>query len=66
MMAKSCPRWFARVIKRPMEVLVRRVHQMEDSLIRKVRRRPWKTIDETIKKELTFNDLSIDMVYDRT
>ena len=39
---------------------------MEGSAIGRVRERPRKTIDEIIKKDLDFNGLSIDMVYDKT
>ena len=45
------------------KTLVRRVDQMEGSLIVRGRRRLTKTINETIKKDLNLYGLSEDMVY---
>lgn len=39
---------------------------MEGGPIARGRGRPRKTIDETIKKDLYVNGLSIDMIYNRT
>ena len=38
---------------------------MEDSLIVNGRRRPTKTIVETIKRDLNFNGSNVNMIYDR-
>jgi len=45
-------RWFGHVERRPIDAVVRRVDQMEESQVKRGRRRPMKTIKETIKKDL--------------
>ena len=59
-MVESRFRLFGYVRRRFVEVLVRKVDQMEDSPISRVGGRPRKTITETIKRNLEFNGLSID------
>ena len=65
-MVESRLRWFGYVWRRPVKDLVRRVDQMEGSLIARGRGRPRKTIGETIKRDLNVNDLNVNMIYDRT
>jgi hypothetical protein len=55
-------RWFGHVERRPFDSVVRRVDQMEDCQITRGRGRPRKTI----MKDLEFNELDLNMVYDRT
>ena len=50
---------------RPTEALVRRVDQIEDPIARD-RGRPRKTMGKIIKKELNFNGLIVDMIYNKT
>jgi len=57
-------RWIRHVERTPVDFVVRRVDQIEDSQI--TRGRPRKTIRETIKKDLEINELDQNMVYDRT
>ena len=52
--------------RRPVDFVVRRVDQMEDSQIARSRGRPRKTIRETTKKDLDINELDRDMIHDRT
>jgi len=59
-------RWFGHVERRPLDVVVRRVDQMEVSQIRRGSGRPRKTIRETIRKDLEVNELDPNMVSDRT
>jgi len=59
-------RWFGHVERRPVDVVVRRVDQMEESQVRRGIGRPRKTIRETIKKDLEVNELDPNLVYDRT
>ena len=59
-------RWFGHVERRPVDAVVRRVNQMEESQIKRGRGRPKKTIRETIRKDLEFNELDPNMVFDRT
>lgn len=47
---------------RPIEAPIRRVDQMDNSPIVRGRRRPRKTVDETMKKDLDLNDLSKELV----
>jgi len=56
-------RWFGHV-----DIVVRRVDQMEESQIKRCRGRgrPRKTIRETIKSDLEVNELDPNIVYDRT
>ena len=65
-MVESRLKWFLHVCKRPIEALVRRVDQMENSTIARERGRPTKTIGETSKIDLEFNGLNINMFYNRT
>jgi len=59
-------RWFRHVERRLVDVVVRRVDQMEESHVKRGRGRPRKTIRETITKDLEINELDPNMVYDRT
>ena len=54
------------VERRPVDAIVRRVDQMEESQVKRGRGRPRKTIKETIRKNLEVNELDPNMVYDRT
>ena len=54
--------WFGHVERRPIDSVVRRVDQIEDSQITRGRGRPRKTI----RKDLEINELDQNMVYDRT
>jgi len=55
-------RWFGHVERRPVDAVVRRVYQMEESQVKRGRRRPKKTI----RKNLEVNELDPNMVFDRT
>jgi hypothetical protein len=59
-------RWFGHVERIPVDVVVRRVDQMEERQVKKGRGRPKKTIRETIRKDLEVNELDSNMVFDRT
>jgi len=59
-------RWFGHVERRPVDAVVRRVDQMEESQVKRGRGRPRKTIRETIRKDLEVNELDPHLVYDRT
>jgi len=59
-------RWFGHIERRPVEAVVRRVDQVEESQVRRGRGRPRKTIRETIRKNLEVNELDSNLVYDRT
>jgi hypothetical protein len=59
-------RWFRHVERRPVDAVVRRVDQMEESQVKRGRGRPKKTIRETIRKDLEVNELDPNMVFDRT
>ena len=59
-------RWFGHVERRPVDAVVRRVDQMEESQVKRGRGRPKKTIRETIRKDLEVNELDPNMVFDRT
>ncbi|KAF1870951.1 hypothetical protein Lal_00015251 [Lupinus albus] len=50
------------VVEILLEVLVRKVNQMEDCRISRGRRKPGKTISETIRKKMEINDLSFIIV----
>jgi hypothetical protein len=65
-MVENRLRWFRHVERRPVDYLVRRADQMEDSQITGGRGRLRKTIRKTIRKELEINGLDQNMVYDRT
>ena len=65
-MVEFCFRWFGHVWRRLVEATIRRVDQMEGSSITRGRCKQKETIGKSIKKDLDFNDLSIDMVYDET
>ena len=54
------------VERRPIDVVVRRVDQMEESQIRRGRGRPRKVIRETIRKDLEVNELDPNLVLDIT
>jgi len=55
-------RWFGHVKRRPVDVVVRKVYQMEESQVRRGRGRPRKTIKETIRKNLEVNELNPNLV----
>jgi len=59
-------RWFGHVERRPVDIVVRRVDQMEESHVKRGRGRPKKTIRETIMKDLEVNEFDSNLVYDRT
>jgi hypothetical protein len=59
-------RWFVHVERRPVDAVVRRVDQMEESLVKRGRGRHKNTIRETIRNDLEVNELDPNMVYDRT
>jgi len=59
-------KWFGHVERRPVDSVIRRVDQMEESQVKRGRGRPRKTINETIRKDLEVNELDPNMVYDRT
>jgi len=65
-MVENRLRWFGHVERRPIDSVVRRVDQMEDSQITRGRGRPRQTIRETIRKDLEINELDRNMFYDRT
>ena len=48
-------RWFGHVERRPVDAVVRRLNQMEESQVKRGRERPKKTIRETIRKDLEVN-----------
>jgi len=54
------------VERRPVDAVVRRVDQMEESHVKTGRGRPKKTIRETIRKDLEANELDPNLVYDKT
>jgi len=58
-------RWFGHVERRPINVVVRRVDQMEESQVKRGRGRPKKTIREAIRKDLEVNELDPNLIYDR-
>jgi len=49
-------RWFRHVERRPVDVVVRRIDQMEESHVKRGRGKPKKTIRETIRNDLEVND----------
>jgi len=60
-------RWIGHVERRPIDAVVRRVDQMEESQVKRGRGRPRKTVSETIRKDLGVNELDLNnLVYDRT
>ena len=59
-------RWFEHVERRPVDAVVRRVDQMEESQVKRGRERPTKTIRETIRKDLEVNELDPNMIFDIT
>jgi hypothetical protein len=65
-LVKNRLRWFVHVERRPVDAVVRRVDQMEESQVKRGRGRPRKTIRETIRKNLEVNELDPNVVYDRT
>jgi len=64
-MVENRLRWL-HVERRPIDVVVRRVDQMEESQIRRGRGRPRKAIRETIRKDLEVNELDPNLVLDIT
>ena len=58
-------RWFGHVERRPVDAVVRRVDQMEESHVKRGRGRPRKTIRETIRKNLEVNELDPNLVYNK-
>ena len=52
-------KWFRHVERRHVDVVVRRIYQMEESQVKRGRGRPRKTIRETIRKDLGINELDI-------
>jgi hypothetical protein len=65
-MVENRLRWFGHVERIPVDLIVKRVDQMEDNHITRGRGRPIKTIIETIRKDLEINELNPNMVYDIT
>jgi len=59
-------RWFVHVERRLVDIVVRRVYQMEESQVKRGRGRHRKTIRETIRNDLEVNKLDLNMIYDRT
>jgi len=59
-------RWSGFVERRPVDAVVRRVDQMEESHVKRGRGRPKKIIREIIRKDLEVNELDSNLVYDRT
>jgi len=59
-------RWFEHVERRPVDAVVRRVDQIEESQVKRGRGRPKKTIKETIRKDLEVNELDPNLIYDKT
>jgi hypothetical protein len=57
-------RRFGHVKRRPVDVVVRRVDQMEESQVKRGRGRPRKPIRETIRKNLEVSELDPNMIYD--
>jgi len=55
-------RWFGHVERRPVDVVVRRVDQMEENQVKRGRGRPRKTIRETITKDSEVNELDPNLV----
>jgi len=66
MLVENQLRWFGHVERRPVDVVLRRVDQIEESQVKRGRGRPRKTIRETIRKDLEVNELDPNLVYDRT
>jgi len=54
------------VERNPVDTVVRRVYQMEESQVKKGRGRPKKSIRETIRKDLEVNEFDPNLVYNRT
>ena len=59
-------KWFEHVEWKPVDSIVRRVNQIENSHITRGIRRPGRTIRETIRKYLLINKLNLNKVCDRT
>lgn len=51
-------------VRRPTKALVRKVKQMEDSLIKRGRGKPKKTIGETIKEDHDLNGFIDNLVFE--
>ena len=52
-------------VEKPVVVLVKRVDQRKGSPITRDREKSRKIIGETIKRDLDFNDLNVNIVYDK-
>ena len=52
--------------KDPQKPQIRRVDQMKGNLIARDKRRPKKIIGKTIKEDIEFNDLNINIIHDKT
>ena len=59
-------RCFGHVERRPVEAVIRKVDQMEESQVKRGKGRPRKTIRKVIRKDLEVNELDPNLVYDRT
>ena len=57
---------FGHVERRPVDAVVRRVDQMEESWVKRGRGRPRKTKREIVRKDLEIIELDPNMIYDRT
>ncbi|MCH81963.1 putative uridine nucleosidase 2-like, partial [Trifolium medium] len=57
--------WFRHLWRRSVDCIVRRVDQMKNSPVSRVRGTPRKTVGEAIKKIFAVNGLARDMIYDR-
>ena len=58
-------RWFGHVQRRPIDALVRRCDHETEVQGRRGRGRPRKTLEETLRKNLEYLDLTKDMTQDR-
>ncbi|KAM2015416.1 hypothetical protein COP2_047002 [Malus domestica] len=59
-------RWFGHVQRRPTDAPIRRCNYGTEVQGRRGRRRPRKTLEETLRKDLEYLDLTEDMTQDRT
>jgi len=59
-------RWFGHLERWPVDAVVRRVDQMEESQVKRGRWQPRKTNRETIRNDLEVNELDPNILYDRT
>ena len=63
-MVETSLRWFGHLERRSVDFVVMRVDQMKDSQTAKGRGKLRKTIRENLKKDLEFNELDWNMVFD--